>query len=188
MFSSGWNRGCHTLLCISGHLKGSPKPGTVQPLCFLEAITSPGNLDTNVKIEEVKQYGVEINATAQRNVTREEMSKTACCQRNAHRASQGCGRPPYISRLAVTPDNLPRIVYVIMKAQHQCFAGIAGCCAISESQMAPSPTVVYDGFKYQPFSLCGFRIEGSKDSGDFHGAVGVFHWAPRYDANVQRSR
>lgn len=38
VFSSGWNRGCHNLLCISGHLNGSPNPGTVHARCFREAI------------------------------------------------------------------------------------------------------------------------------------------------------
>ena len=30
--------GCRRLDCISGHRKGSPNPGTVQPFCFREAI------------------------------------------------------------------------------------------------------------------------------------------------------
>ena len=38
VLSSGGKRDCHYLVRISGHLNGSPDPGTFHPRCLLEAM------------------------------------------------------------------------------------------------------------------------------------------------------
>ena len=46
VFSSGWNKGCQRTLCICGHRKGKPKPGTVHPICFRVAMVVNNSLST----------------------------------------------------------------------------------------------------------------------------------------------
>ena len=42
MFSSGQNMGRQLTCCTSGHLNGSPKPGTVQLICLRVAMDRDG--------------------------------------------------------------------------------------------------------------------------------------------------
>ena len=60
VFSSGWNRGCHRTLCICGHRKGRPKPGTVQPICLRVAIVRlRGVLVTTIETMDLDFYNNE---------------------------------------------------------------------------------------------------------------------------------
>ena len=71
MFSSGWNMGCHRTLCISGHLKGRPKPGTVHPICLRFAIVSEPSTGAGLQLQIVEDLGGDYNVIAPSEGNRE---------------------------------------------------------------------------------------------------------------------